>query len=129
MIQFPRILIARVVPLGSRVMPNSVWKRQRERQMRAGIQPDVVNIGCRWTVSQTKRQSDLDGVMSAFDGSHWVDSEDIINVPNINFSSFQFFPDQFNYSQFSVDASLPAFNQTLEIFLDWIKLQADLAQL
>ncbi|KAG6884989.1 hypothetical protein C0992_005534 [Termitomyces sp. T32_za158] len=67
--------------------------------------------------------------MSAFDGSHGVDSADIINIPTIGFSSFQFFPDQFNYTQNPPDPTLPAFNQTLEIGLNWVRLQADLAQL
>ncbi|KAG6897570.1 hypothetical protein C0992_000158 [Termitomyces sp. T32_za158] len=67
--------------------------------------------------------------MSAFDGSSGVDSADIINVPNIGFSSFQFFPDQFNYTQNPLDPTLPAFNQTLELGLNWIRLQADLGQL
>lgn len=67
--------------------------------------------------------------MSAFDGSHGVDSADIISIPNIGFSSFQLFPDQFDYSQNPPDPSLPAFNQTLEIGLNWIQLHVELAQL
>ncbi|EEB96143.1 hypothetical protein MPER_04771, partial [Moniliophthora perniciosa FA553] len=39
------------------------------------------------------RQADV-GVGSAFDGTHGVDSEDILSIPNIGFGSFQLFPDQ-----------------------------------
>ncbi|KAG6900896.1 hypothetical protein C0993_010015 [Termitomyces sp. T159_Od127] len=107
----------------------AAWKKQRERQKRAGVQPDGVKIRGRWTASQTKRQSELNRLMSAFDGSHGVDSADILSIPQIGFSSFQLFPDQFNYSQNAPDPTLPAFNQTLQVGLDWIELHADLAAL
>jgi len=46
---------------------------------------------------------------SAFDGSFGVDTEDILNIPCIDFGSFQFFPDQFSYfpdqtSNFTINA-------------------------
>ncbi|KAG6890700.1 hypothetical protein C0995_005073 [Termitomyces sp. Mi166 len=107
----------------------AAWKKQRERQKRAGAQLDGVKIRGRWTASQTKRQSDLNSMASAFDGSQGVDSADIINIPDIGFGSFQLFPDQFDYSQNPPDPSLPAFNQTLEIGLNWIRLHADMAKL
>ncbi|KAH0583879.1 Mannan endo-1,4-beta-mannosidase F [Termitomyces sp. J132] len=108
----------------------AAWKKQRERQKRAGVQPDGVKIRGRWTASsQTKRQSDLNSLASAFDGSHGVDSADIINIPQIGFGSFQLFPDQYDYSQNPPDPSLPAFNQTLEIGLNWIKLHAEMSNL
>ncbi|KAG6818121.1 hypothetical protein H0H87_000026 [Tephrocybe sp. NHM501043] len=106
----------------------AAWKKERERQKRAGVQPDGVKIRGRWTASQTKRQSDL-SAGTAFDGSHGVDSEDIINIPEIGFGSFQLFPDQFDYSQTPPDSNLPAFNQTVQTGLDWIKLHADAAKL
>lgn len=78
---------------------------------------------------ETKRQDDSDlgvgpssdtvGVGPAFDGTHGVDSEDIISIPQIGFGSFQLFPDQYTYSTV-VDPSLPVFNRTLMIGLDWI---------
>ncbi|KAF5380977.1 hypothetical protein D9615_003950 [Tricholomella constricta] len=106
----------------------AAWKRERERQKRAGELLDGVKIRGRWTASQTKRQADL-GTQSAFDGSHGVDSEDIINIPQIGFGSFQLFPDQFDYSSSSLDTSLPPFNQTLQIGLDWIRRHAEAGQL
>ncbi|KAG6866910.1 hypothetical protein C0991_003825 [Blastosporella zonata] len=100
----------------------AAWKKERERQKRAGVQPDGVKI------RETKRQSDLSST-SGFDGSQGVDSEDIINIPEIGFGSFQLFPDQFDYSQNPPDPSLPAFNQTVQAGLDWINLHAQAAQL
>ncbi|KAG6881661.1 hypothetical protein C0993_000506, partial [Termitomyces sp. T159_Od127] len=97
--------------------------RQPERQEHAGIEPDGVNI------RETKRQFDLNNLMSAFDGSHGVDSADILAIPQIGFSSFQLFPDQFDYSSNLPDMTLPPFNRTLQIGMDWIELHADLAAL
>lgn len=61
------------------------------------------------------------------DGSHGVDSEDILNIPEIGFGSFQLFPDQNTYAT-PDDASLPAFNNTILVGLDWIKRHADTAR-
>jgi mannan endo-1,4-beta-mannosidase len=74
----------------------------------------------------TKRQDDV-GVGSSFDGSQGVDSEDINNIPQVSFNSFQLFPDQNIYSP--VDTSLPAFNQSLQAGLDWIRRQGDIARM
>ena len=70
---------------------------------------------------ETKRQQDI-GPGSSFDGSQGVDGEDIINIPQIGFGSFQLFPDQNTYGP--VDPTLPAFNQTVQTGLDWIRRQA-----
>jgi mannan endo-1,4-beta-mannosidase len=77
-------------------------------------------------LSETRRQEDL-GIGSAFDGSHGVDSEDIISIPQIGFGSFQLFPDQNGYGP--TDPTLPAFNQTLQAGLDWIQRHADAARM
>lgn len=77
---------------------------------------------------ETRRQSaDAQGVGSAFDGSQGVDSEDIINIPEIGFGTFQLFPDQNSYGV--DDPNLPAFNNTLNQGLDWIRRQAAIGQL
>ncbi|KAG6827875.1 hypothetical protein H0H92_010144 [Tricholoma furcatifolium] len=107
----------------------AAWKKERERQKRAGVQPDGVKIRGRWTSTQTRRQSDLSSGAAAFDGSQGVDSQDILNIPQIGFGSFQLFPDQFNYNQNAPDPSLPSFNQTVEAGLVWIQLQAELGKL
>jgi mannan endo-1,4-beta-mannosidase len=64
---------------------------------------------------------------SAFDGSSGVDTEDIINIPQIGYGSFQLFPDQNNYGP--DDPNLPPFNNTVQTGLSWIQSHAELAQL
>jgi mannan endo-1,4-beta-mannosidase len=75
---------------------------------------------------ETKRQSDQ-GVGPAFDGSQGVDSEDILNIPQIGFGTFQLFPDQNSYG--FDDPTLPAFNNTVNQGLDWIRRHADIGRL
>ncbi|THU89503.1 glycoside hydrolase family 5 protein [Dendrothele bispora CBS 962.96] len=95
------------------------WKKTR----RAAAPPEGgIQIRGRWVSTPTRRQADT-GVGSAFDGSQGVDSEDIANIPNIGFSTFQLFPDQFSYGP--PDPSLPEFNQTVEIGNDWIRSHAE----
>lgn len=79
---------------------------------------------------ETKRQTadpEEVGVGSAFDGSQGVDSEDIINIPSIGFGTFQLFPDQNFYGP--SDPTLPAFNNTVNIGLDWISRHAEIGTL
>ena len=73
-----------------------------------------------------KRQQDV-GPGSSFDGSQGVDGEDIINIPEISFGTFQLFPDQDTYGP--VDTTLPAFNQTVQTGLDWIRRQGETGRL
>lgn len=77
-----------------------------------------------------KRQADdsIDqGTGSAFDGSQGVDSEDILNAPNIGFGTFQLFPDQNSYGV--NDPTLPAFNNTVNQGLAWIRQHAAIGAL
>jgi mannan endo-1,4-beta-mannosidase len=74
----------------------------------------------------TRRQGDV-GIGSAFDGSQGVDCEDIINIPQIGFGSFQLFPDQNSYGP--ADPSLSPFNNTVQTGIDWINRQAEVARL
>ena len=74
----------------------------------------------------TKRQTFDQGVGPAFDGSSGVDAEDIINIPQIGYGTFQLFPDQNNYGP--DDPSLPAFNNTVNTGLSWIQAHAQLSQ-
>ncbi|KAG5642194.1 hypothetical protein DXG03_003432 [Asterophora parasitica] len=103
-------------------------KKERERQKRSGKLSGGVNVRGRWTASETKRQADL-SPGPAFDGTHGVDSEDIINIPQIGFGSFQLFPDQYDYSSSTLDTNLPPFNQTLQTGLDWIRRHAEAGRL
>jgi mannan endo-1,4-beta-mannosidase len=63
---------------------------------------------------------------SAFDGSHGVDTEDILAIPQIDFSTFQMFPDQFQYVP--NDPNIPSFNNTVQGGLEWIMKQAQTAR-
>ena len=66
------------------------------------------------------RQND-DRSRSTYDGFHGVDSEDILNIPQIGFSTFQLFPDQVVYA--TTDCKQSPFNQTVHAGIDWIKRQ------
>jgi len=103
------------------------FKKTRNLQKRTGSEAGAIRIRGRWISTETRRQSaDAQGVGSAFDGSQGVDSEDIINIPEIGFGTFQLFPDQNSYGV--DDPNLPAFNNTLNQGLDWIRRQAGIGQ-
>jgi len=58
-----------------------------------------------------------------------VDSEDILNAPDIDFGTFQMFPDQFNYGTTGTvtDVQAPSsnFDNTLNDTVTWIRAQID----
>lgn len=64
---------------------------------------------------------------SSLDGSHGVDSEDIINIPDIAFGSFQLFPDQNTYAP--DDPNLPRYNNNVQNGMAWIIRQAETARM
>lgn len=103
-------------------------REERRRMNRALSGGDVsgVRVRGRWVATRTRRQED-DEVGSAFDGSAGVDSEDIMNIPEIGYSTFQFFPDQNTYIQGPADSGLSSFQNVLQEGLDWIQLQAELS--
>jgi mannan endo-1,4-beta-mannosidase len=76
-------------------------------------------------LAEAKRQFDL-GIGSAFDGSSGVDTEDIINIPQIGYGSFQLFPDQDTYGP--SNPNIPAFNNTVQQGLSWIQTHTELGQ-
>ena len=73
-----------------------------------------------------KRQAGGGG-LSAFNGAFGVDSQDIMSAPNIDFGTFQVFPDQVNYgpsgSAAEVQPPSSDFNSTLNVCSDWIRTQ------
>lgn len=71
-----------------------------------------------------KRQSNSFG--PAFDGSFGVDTEDLANIPGVDFNSLQFFPDQ---NTFGPDGTIDLQNITsvIQNGVDWINLHADTA--
>jgi len=101
----------------------AMQKKARELQKRSST--SGIRIRGRWMASETKRQDNQVG--PTFDGSHGVDSEDIINIPQIGFGTFQLFPDQNTYG--NDDPTLPAFNNTVNQGLEWIRRQADVGKL
>lgn len=81
-----------------------------------------------WTApSEAKRQTGDDA--SAYNGAFGVDIQDILNAPNIDFGTFQMFPDQFNYgitgTVTDVQAPSSNFNNTLNDTVGWIRAQID----
>jgi mannan endo-1,4-beta-mannosidase len=58
-----------------------------------------------------------------------VDSQDILNAPDIDFGTFQMFPDQFNYGTTGTVADVQApssnFDNTLNDTVAWIRAQID----
>ena len=58
-----------------------------------------------------------------------MDSQDILNAPDIDFGTFQMFPDQFNYGTTGTvtDVQAPSsnFNNTLNDTVAWIRAQID----
>ncbi|KAG2744215.1 glycoside hydrolase family 5 protein [Suillus brevipes Sb2] len=71
-------------------------RQNREAAKRAGIlKEDGIMIRGRWVSTATREVSS--SVDSSTDGSSCVDSQDIIDIPNIGFGSFQVYPDQETY--------------------------------
>jgi len=101
----------------------AAWKRSAAKAEKRSLTGP--SIRGRWQAPATRRQFDQ-GVGSAFDGSSGVDTEDIINIPQIGYGSFQLFPDQNSYGP--DDPNLPAFNNTVQTGLAWIQSHAELAQ-
>ncbi|KAG8916137.1 hypothetical protein FRC01_003356 [Tulasnella sp. 417] len=92
-----------------------------------------------WAAPATsfKRQSGSDSSIGpGYDGSYSVDTEDIANIPTIDYQSFQFFPDQNTYSSNGEVTPGPPpggaggdnFENTVQAGLDWITNHADTAQ-
>ncbi|KIO25441.1 hypothetical protein M407DRAFT_25239 [Tulasnella calospora MUT 4182] len=82
-----------------------------------------------------KRENDGD-IGPSYDGSLSIDTEDILGIPEIDLSTFQFFPDQNTYGpEREASAGPPPggaggdnFEHTLEVGLQWIDNHAQTAQ-
>ena len=101
-------------------------RQTREQKKRTGaLEVTGIRIRGRWISTPTRRQeSDLG---SAYDGSQGVDSEDILGIPQIDFSSFQLFPDQNQYAPHV--PHLSPYNNTVQAGIDWIDKQLQTAAL
>jgi hypothetical protein len=64
-----------------------------------------------------------------FDRGFGVDVQDILSILQINFSSFQLFIDQNNYRNIRTQSTPPsvAFDKSLQMGIEWILAQANLA--
>ncbi len=80
---------------------------------------------------KAKRQTG--GDLSAFNGAFGVDGQDILNAPDIDFGTFQLFPDSINYgvkgTTNHVQPPSSNFGKTLNDTVAWIRAQADSAQM
>ncbi|THH18485.1 hypothetical protein EW146_g2492 [Bondarzewia mesenterica] len=115
----------------ARLMRDIADKRRRVSTASTEVR-DGVKIRGRWVASGKSKRQD-NGVGSAFDGSQGVDSQDILNIPDIGFGSFQLFPDQNSYGTLgqASDASQSTsvdFDATVQQGIDWIQSQVSVAQ-
>jgi mannan endo-1,4-beta-mannosidase len=79
-----------------------------------------------FALAKTKRQGG-GGDLSVYNGAFGVDSQDILNAPDIDFGTFQLFPDLVNYGAQGTasDVQPPSrqFGKTLNDTVDWINAQ------
>lgn len=102
------------------------WKRTRAAAIQSGkLQEGGVRVRGQWVSTPTRRQTNND-VGTAFDGSQGVDSQDILGIPQIGFSSFQLFPDQNAYAV--DDPNLSAYENVVRNGVDWITKHANAAK-
>ncbi|KAG7452522.1 glycoside hydrolase [Guyanagaster necrorhizus] len=113
-------------PLTKRKLIMRREERRRKNRALSDGGSSGVRVRGRWVASRTRRQEENE-IGTAFDGSAGVDTEDILNIPEIGYSSFQFFPDQNTYTQDAADSGLSSFQKTLQEGLEWISLQAELS--
>ncbi|KAI9566434.1 glycoside hydrolase family 5 protein [Boletus coccyginus] len=100
-------------------------RRNREAAKLAGtLKQDGTRIRGRWVSTATRRQ-ETQSVGSNYDGSYGVDSQDIMNIPDIGFGSFTLFPDQQSYGL--TDPYLDSYTNMLDSGSDWISKQAQSA--
>jgi len=96
----------------------------RERRDKSGLRRVRVN---RYAPKDAirKRQSN-NGIGPDFDGSFGIDTEDLANIPAVDFSSLQFFPDQIT---FGPDGFIDLSNATnvSQNGIDWINLHSQTA--
>jgi len=111
--------------------PTSLFQmitKERRSQRRASTPRDGIKIRGRWSASSEAKRGG--GLGSAFDGSTGVDSQDILAIPQMDFGSFQLFPDQNSYSPVAAPFTPPSadVNGTVAQGVAWILAQVDNAQ-
>ncbi|KAG2137836.1 glycoside hydrolase family 5 protein [Suillus bovinus] len=99
-------------------------RQNRAAAKRAGtLKEDGIKIRGRWVSTATREVSSSIGPTT--DGSSGVDSQDILNIPNIGFGSFQVFPDQNLYAP--NDPNLSPVENKINSSLTWIQQSAQSA--
>ncbi|KAG1877258.1 glycoside hydrolase family 5 protein [Suillus subluteus] len=118
---------SRVIPLTKEqiIRQRAESRRQnRAAAKRAGtLKEDGSMIRGRWVSTATRDVSNSIGPTT--DGSYGVDSQDILNIPNIGFGSFQVFPDQNTYAP--NDPNLDSVQNKINSSLVWIQQSAQSA--
>ncbi|EJD44058.1 glycoside hydrolase [Auricularia subglabra TFB-10046 SS5] len=80
----------------------------------------------RWAAPETRRQLSPSSQGTAFNGAQGVDTEDINAIQNIDFSTFQLFPDQNQYM--GVDApDVDPVTQAIDSGVAWIQANGEAA--
>ncbi|KAI5987677.1 glycoside hydrolase family 5 protein [Pisolithus albus] len=98
---------------------------RRAAMLSGRLKEDGIRVRGRWAATVTRGQQSSE-VGPAYDGSYGVDSQDIMNIPDINFGTFQLFPDQDTYVP--SDPSLSSYQNFVNSGLSWIKYQAQSAE-
>jgi mannan endo-1,4-beta-mannosidase len=102
----------------------AAFKKSRSAQLQKRDEKSSgVRIRGRWTSTETRRQFDQN-LGPAFDGTFGVDSEDILNIPQMSFGTFLLFPDQAKYGP--DDPSLSSYENLVQQGVDWITRQGDI---
>lgn len=97
---------------------------RRAAKLAGKLKEDGIRVRGRWAATATRRQQSAE-VGTAYDGSYGVDSQDIMNIPDISFGTFQLFPDQDTYTP--SDPSLSSYQNSVNSGVDWITYQAQSA--
>ncbi|KAG1837655.1 glycoside hydrolase superfamily [Suillus subalutaceus] len=105
---------SRVIPLAREQITRQ--RAESRRQNRAAAEDH-------WVSTATREVSSSIGPTT--DGSYGVDSQDILNIPNIGFGSFQVFPDQNTYGP--DDPNLDPVQNKINSSLTWIQQSAQFA--
>ncbi|RXW15064.1 hypothetical protein EST38_g10791 [Candolleomyces aberdarensis] len=110
----------------AKVLRDRLEARKKTRNAKRNVSGGGVAIRGRWAATATRRQEDFNDVGPGFDGTYGVDSEDILNSPNMDFGSVQYFPDQNNYAP--ADPNLSPFENIVQQGNEWIQQHAQTAQ-
>ncbi|KAG1873230.1 glycoside hydrolase family 5 protein [Suillus subluteus] len=96
-------------------------RQNRAAAKRAGtLKEDGIMIRGRWVSTATREVSSSIGPTT--DGSSGVDSQDILNIPDIGFGAFQVYPDQNTYAP--NDPNLDPVQNKISSSLAWIQQSA-----